>query len=170
LTDTTSGAGDDVPDYPPLLDAVFPALVLIGSSAYAVSLIGITNEEMNLLLLKPLLVVVWLLLAIVVVREIIPAIRRQRVWSAARPARQSLGESLAPGSEFGAGLVVLLTLAFALVGPGDGPPVYVTGLFIYLTLCGWLLGERQWLRLLLTSALCAGGLYAVMGLVLKVRL
>src|SRR5690606_30075569 len=98
----------------------------VGSAAYAWSLQGIVNDEMNLLLLRPLFVVIWLLLAAVVFREVVPAIRRQLAWNQ-RSTKQasSWRERFAPGTELGAGLMVAATFGFSMIGPGDGPVIYL---------------------------------------------
>ena len=49
----------DRPDYPPLLNVGMPVLMLVVSGAYAWSLRDMVNPGMNLLLLKPLFVVIW---------------------------------------------------------------------------------------------------------------
>jgi len=158
-------------DYPPLLNIALPALILIISIAYAWSLRDIVNPGMNLLLLKPLFVAIWVLLAAVIVKDVIPSIRLHREWARSRPTeRRSLREQFAPGTEMGAGLVVAATFAFALFGPGLGRTVYIASSFAYLLVAGYLIGDRQPLWLIGQAALLSIGLYLVMGVVLAVPL
>jgi hypothetical protein len=107
-------------DYPPILNAAVPALMLVVSLAYAWSLRDIVNPQMNLLLLRPLFVVIWVLLLIVIVKDVVPSIRLHREWSKQATQRSvSWQERFAPGTEAGAGLVVLATFLFSIFGPGD---------------------------------------------------
>ena len=162
----------EVWEYPPLLNVIVPAMILVVSGAYAWSLRTIVNPEMNLLLLKPLFLVIWVLLVVVVIVDTIPSIRRHRAWLQAT-ARQSPGhwhETFGPRSEATAGLVVVATLAFSFFGPGRGAAYYLASLFVYLCVAGYLIGDRKLPRLIIGSALCSAGLYVVMGLLLGVRL
>lgn len=158
-------------DYPPLLNAAVPALMLIVSLAYAWSLRNIVNPEMNLLLLRPLFIAIWVLLLIVIVKDVVPSIRLHREWSR-RAERGSIPwrARFAPGTEAGAGLVVFATLLFAFFGPGDGPLVYVACAFAYLAFVGYVIGERNRIWLILQAAVLSVGLYLVMGTLLGVRL
>ena len=161
----------DPADYPPLLNVVMPVIILFVSAAYAWSLRDMVNPGMNLLLLKPLFLAVWALLAIVFVKDVIPSIRLHRAWSmAASRSSISWRERFAPGTEAGAGLVVAATFAFSLYGPGDGPIAYLVSTFVYLMVAGYLIGDRKPLRLIAQAAICATGLYLIMGLALGVRL
>jgi hypothetical protein len=158
-------------DYPPLLNVVLPALILVISVAYAWSLHDIFNAEMNLLLLKPLFVVIWVLLAVVIAKDVLPSIRLHREWMKHRVRRHiSLGERFAPGTEMGAGLVVAATFAFALFGPGNGTRAYLVSAFLYLAVAGYLIGDRQPIWLIGQAALLSTGLYVVMGIILGVPL
>jgi hypothetical protein len=164
-----SAAAPDGREASPVLAVLPPAIILVGSAAYAWSLTGVPNPEMNLLLLRPLLAAIWLLLLLVVVREVLPAFRRSGAptsdaISAVQAAR------FQPGTEGAAGLVVAATFVFSLVGVGGGAPRYLASLFAYLSVTGYLLGDRQLPMLTFRAALCAVGLYLVMGLVLGVRL
>ena len=159
------------PDYPPLLNVVMPVLMLVVSAAYAWSLRDMVNPGMNLLLLKPLLVAIWVLLLIVFVKDVVPSVRLHAVWrqTAARN-RIPWRERCAPGTEAGAGLIVAATFFFSLYGPGHGRVAYLAGTFVYLMVVGYLIGDRQPVRLILQAALCAIGLYLLMGVALGVRL
>lgn len=158
-------------NHPPLLELVVPGLMLVGSLGYAWSLRGVTNGEMNLLLLRPLFVLVWVILLLVILREVIPAVRASRLWHERQaPDQRPWRERIAPGTQLGAGLVVLATLVFAFFGPGDGAIVYIASVFVYLAVTGYLLGDRTVPTLILRAACCTLGLYLVMGVVLDVRL
>jgi hypothetical protein len=158
-------------DYPPLLNVVLPALVLVIPVAYAWSLRGIFNAEMNLLLLKPLLVAIWVLLAIIIIKDVVPSIRLHREWMKHRVRQhKSLSERFAPGTEMGAGLVVAATFAFAFFGPGNGTRAYLVSAFLYLAVAGYLIGDRQPIWLIVQAALLSAGLYVVMGVILSVPL
>jgi hypothetical protein len=157
-------------DYTPLLDAAVPALILISSVAYAWSLRDIPSPELNLLFLKPLFVVIWGILLIVVVREVIPALLRYGEWRRASVGSASWREWFAPGTEGQAALVVAATFAFSLHGPGDGPVAYLVSAFLYLMVVGYLIGDRQPLRLIAQAAILSIGLYLIMGVALGVRL
>jgi hypothetical protein len=158
-------------DYPPILNAAVPALMLVVSLAYAWSLRDIVNPQMNLLLLRPLLVVIWVLLLIVIVKDVVPSIRLHREWSKQAAQRSvSWQERFAPGTEAGAGLVVLATFLFSIFGPGDGRWIYITSAFLYLAFVGYVIGERNWLWLILQAAFLSVGLYLLMGWFLGVRL
>jgi hypothetical protein len=158
-------------DYPPLLNAITPAIILIVSAAYAWSLRNMVNADMNLLLLRPLFVAIWGLLLVVLIKDTLPSIRLHGAWmkASARTSRP-WHVRFAPGTEAGAGLVVAATFVFSLFGPGDGPFVYLASLFIYLTVAGYLIGDRKPVRLVMQAALCAIGLYLVMAVILGVRL
>jgi hypothetical protein len=159
------------PDYPPLLNAVMPVLMLAVSAAYAWSLRDMVNPGMNLLLLKPLFVGIWVLLLIVSVKDVVPSIRLHALWRMTAPrTRQVWRERFAPGTEAGAGLIVAATFLFSLYGPGHGAVAYLAGTFIYLMVVGYLIGDRQPARLIIQAALCAVGLYLLMGVALGVRL
>jgi hypothetical protein len=158
-------------DYPPLLNAAVPALMLIVSVAYAWSLRDIVNAQMNLLLLRPLFVAIWVLLLIVIVKDVVPSIRLHREWSRSAVRRSiSWQERFAPGTEAGAGLVALATLLFAFFGPGDGPSIYIACAFLYLVFVGYVIGERNRFWLILQAAVLSIGLYLIMGTFLGVRL
>jgi hypothetical protein len=158
-------------DYPPLLNVALPALILIISIVYAWSLRDIFKPEMNLLMLGPLLVAIWVLLLIVIVKDVIPSVRLQKSWAlAAAGHRKPWRERFAPGTEAGAGLVVAATFAFALHGPGDGPISYVVSAFLYLVVAGYLIGDRKPVRLIAQAAILSSGLYLIMGFLLGVRL
>lgn len=173
-----SGLSDQEPDlapviegseYPPLLNLAVPAILVVMSCAYAWSLRGITNPEMNLLLLKPLFIVIFVLLLALVVTDIVPSIRAFRTRT--RPgAAVPWNERFARGTEPGAGLIVAATLLFSFFGPGDGPVAYVISAFIYLLVVGYLIGDRRPSRLILQAGILAAGLYSVMGVLLGVRL
>lgn len=154
---------------PPLLNLAVPAIMLCVTVAYAWSLRGIVNAQMNLLLLKPVLFVFWVLLGVIIVKDVVPSIRLQMAGRPAAPAR-SRTVWLEPRSEAAAGFVVLATLGFAFTGPGHGPIVYLASLFAYLGVAGYLIGDRKLPKLILVAALCSVGLYVVMGLLLGVRL
>jgi hypothetical protein len=155
-------------DYPPILDLVVPAVILVISVAYAWSLRDIANAKMNLLFLNPVFFAIWVLLLIVLVKDLVPAVRAQKNWSSASPGK-SWRERFAPGTEAGAGLVVAATFAFSLHGPGDGPISYVASAFLYLAVAGYLIGDRNPLRLFAQAAVLSAGLYFVMGFLLGVR-
>jgi hypothetical protein len=158
-------------DYPPILNAAVPALMLVVSIAYAWSLRGIVNAEMNLLLLRPLFVAVWVLLLIVIVKDVVPSIRLHLERSRHAERRSiSWSERFAPGTEAGAGLVVFATLLFSIFGPGDGPRIYIACAFAYLALVGYVIGERNWVWLIPQAAILSIGLYLIMGWFLGVRL
>lgn len=158
-------------DYPPLLNAVMPALILIVSTVYAYSLRGMVNADMNLLLLRPLFVAIWALLLIVLIKDVIPSIRLHQAWRARAPqSRKAWRERFAPGTEAGASLIVAATFFFSLYGPGHGAIVYLVSTFVYLMVVGYLIGDRQPVKLVTQAALCAGGLYFLMGVALGVRL
>lgn len=163
---------EEAASYPPLLDLVVPGVMLVSSVAYAVSLRTIPNPDMNLLLLKPLFVVLWLLLALVILKSAIPAVRahlaRRRALAGTPPVPWR--ERLAPGTELGAMLVVAATFVYAFFGPGRGPVAYVAALFVYLLVAGYAMGDRQPLALLLRAGLCTLGIYLLMGVLLGVRL
>ena len=158
-------------DYPPLLNVALPALILVISIAYAWSLRDIFNPEMNLLLLRPLFVAIWILLAVVIVKDVVPSIRLHREWMKHRVRQhKSFSERFAPGTELGAGLVVAATFAFAYFGPGNGSRVYVVSAFLYLAVAGYLIGDRQPIWLIGQAAILSAGLYIVMGVILGVPL
>lgn len=89
-----------------------------------------------------------------------PAVAGGRGWAT----------TFAPGTEAGAGLVVAATFAYSLVGPGRGATIYVAATFAYLAVVGWLIGDRQPVRLIVQAAVLAFGLYFIMGVLLGVRL
>lgn len=158
-------------DYPPLLNAAVPVLMLVVSVAYAWSLRDIVNAENNLLLLRPLFLAIWALLLVVIVKDVVPSIRLHREWSRGAVRRSiSWQERFAPGTEAGAGLVVIATFLFAVFGPGDGRSVYIACAFLYLAFVGYVIGERNWFWLLLQAAILSVGLYLIMGTLLGVRL
>ena len=157
-------------NYPPLLNAVVPMMMLIASGAYAWSLRDVINPEENLLLLKPLFIAIWILLIVVLFNDVVPSIRRHSIWAATAPPPKSLRERFAPGTEGGAGLIVAATFAFAFFGPGSGPVQYVASAFIYLMIAGYLIGERKPLLLIGQAAIFSVGLYLIMGALLGVRL
>ena len=160
-------------EYPPLLNVVFPVVVLAISAAYAWSLRGVVNFDMNLLLLKPLFIAIWGFLLIVIVNDVIPAPRQQREW---RRRRSGVGKGVpwqarfAPGTEAGAALVVAATFVFTFFGPGDGAVTYLISAFIYLTFVGYVIGDRSPIWLFSQAAVLAAGLYFIMGVLLGVRL
>lgn len=156
-------------DYPPLLELVVPLLILVSSGLYAWSLRDIGNPETNLLLLKPLFIAIWLFLAGILVKGLVPLLRAQREWSRTAGPRRPLAMRFAPGTEAGAGLVVAVTFAFAF-GPGHGPVVYLITAFLYLLLVGYLIGDRNTVWLIGQAALLSAGLYFIMGVLLGVDL
>jgi hypothetical protein len=159
------------PDYPPLLNVIMPVLMLVVSAVYAWSLRDMVNPGMNLLLLKPLFVAIWVLLLIVCVKDVLPSIRLHALWRRTAPSiRPSWRERFAPGTEAGAGLIVAATFFFSLYGPGHGAIAYLAGTFLYLMVVGYLIGDRQPVKLITQAALCAGVLYLLMGVALGVRL
>jgi len=159
-------------DYPPLLDLAVPVVVLVSSAAYAWSLRDVPNPNGNLLFLKPLFVAIWALLLVVIIKDLIPALKLHGEWRKAVASRayKPWRERFAPGTEAGAGLVVAATFAFALHGPGDGPISYVVSAFLYLVVAGYLIGDRKPVRLIAQAAILSTGLYLIMGYVLGVRL
>lgn len=158
-------------DYPPLLNAVVPTLILVLSVAYAWSLRDVPNPDMNLLLLRPLLVITWILLGVVILRDVVPSIRLHGRWLMdASRHRFGWGDLLSPGTEANAALVVAATFGLALFGPGDGPIVYIVSVFAYLLVTGYILNDRHIGKLALQAALGTAGLYLVMGVALGVRL
>jgi hypothetical protein len=157
-------------EYPPLLDLVVPAMMLVASLAYAWSLRDLVNPSMNLLLLKPLFVAIWALLVVVILKDVIPALRLHRASTQAPAGGRSWRQHFAPGTEACAGLVVAATVAFSLVGTGNGAVVYLVSTFIYLLVAGYLIGDRSAVRLIAQAALCTAGLYFIMGVLLGVRL
>ena len=157
-------------DYPPLLDLAVPVVILVSSVAYAWSLRDVTNPKGNLLFLKPLFVMIWALLLVVIIKDLIPALKLHGEWRKAVAGRPPWRERFAPGTEAGAGLVVAATFAFAVHGPGDGPISYVVSAFLYLIVAGYLIGDRKPVRLIAQAAILSAGLYLIMGYVLGVRL
>lgn len=159
-------------DYPPLLDLAVPVVILVASAAYAWSLRDVTNPKGNLLFLKPLFVAIWALLLVVIIKDLIPALKLHGEWRKAVAGRphKPWRKRFAPGTEAGAGLVVAATFAFAVHGPGDGPISYVVSAFLYLTVAGYLIGDRKPVRLIAQAAILSTGLYLIMGYVLGVRL
>jgi hypothetical protein len=158
-------------DYPPLLNVVMPVLMLVVSGAYAWSLRDMVNPGMNLLLLKPLFVVIWALLLIVLLKDVVPSIRLHALWRTIAPAtRPSWSQRFAPGTESGAGLIVAATFLFSLYGPGHGAVAYLVGTFIYLMVVGYLIGDRHPVKLTMQAGMCAATLYLLMGVALGVRL
>jgi hypothetical protein len=159
----------DRQDCPPLLDLAVPLLILMTSGLYAWSLRDMANPESNLLLLKPLFIAIWLLLAGILLKGLVPTLRAQRVWSRAAGPRRPLANRFAPGTELGAGLVVAATFAFAF-GPGHGPVIYLISAFLYLLAVGYLIGDRKPFWLIGQAALLSAGLYLIMGILLGVSL
>jgi uncharacterized membrane protein len=158
-------------DFPPLLNVIVPAVILVVSVAYAWSLRDIVNARMNLLFLKPVFVVIWGLVLIVVVRDVIPSIRQHAQWRERSSQRSATWrERFASGTEAGAGLVVLATFVFAVFGPGNGPTQYLVSTFLYLLVVGYLIGDRHPVKLIAQAAILATGLYLLMGVALGVRL
>jgi hypothetical protein len=158
-------------DYPPLLDLAVPAMMLVASVVYAWSLRDLVNPSMNLLLLKPLFVAIWALLLAVIVKDVVPVLRLHRASSRAPLESGRHGrQRFAPGTEAAAGLVVAATVAFSLVGTGNGALVYLVSTFIYLVVAGSLIGDRKPVKLIAQAALCTAGLYFIMGVLLGVRL
>jgi len=158
-------------DYPPLLNAVTPLVILFISAAYAWSLRDVVAPEMNLLLLKPLFIAIWGLLAVVIIKDVVPSIRLHAAWSKiASERRIPWRERFSPGTEAGAGLIVAATFAFAFFGPGHGPAIYVVSAFIYLAVVGYLIGDRNPVKLIAQAAIFSTGLYLIMGVLLGVRL
>jgi len=156
-------------DYPPLLDLAVPLLILVSSGLYAWSLRDIGNPETNLLLLKPLFIAIWSLLAGILLKDLVPTLRAQREWSRTAGPRRPLAARFAPGTELGAGLVVAATFAFAF-GPGHGPAVYLVTAFLYLLVVGYLIGDRNIVWLVGQAVLLSAGLYLIMGVLLGVGL
>jgi uncharacterized membrane protein len=156
-------------DYPPILNAIVPLIMLIASGAYAWSLRAVVNPEMNLLLLKPLFAAIWLFLLVVLVDDVIPSIRLQAAWRASAQAPAPFRERFAPGTEANARLVVLATFAFACVGVGNGWLQYVVSAFIYLLVTGYLIGDRRPVTLVFQAIAFSIGLYLVLGTLLGVR-
>lgn len=158
-------------EYPPLLNAVIPLIILVTTIAYAWSLRNIVNFDMNLLLLKPLLIAIWGFLLLVIVKDVFPAPREQKSWSASRVRRGVPWQArFAPGTEAAAGLVVAATFLFTFFGPGDGAVAYLVSAFVYLTFVGYVIGDRNPIWLIGQAAALAGGLYFIMGVLLGVRL
>jgi hypothetical protein len=160
-------------DYPPLLNALVPMVILITSAVYAWSLRNVVNIDMNLLLLKPLFIAIWGFLLIIIVNDVVPVPRQQREWRR-RKSRAGIGvpwqARFAPGTEAGAALVVAATFVFTFFGPGDGAATYLVSAFIYLTFVGYVIGDRNPIWLFGQAAVLAAGLYFIMGVLLGVRL
>lgn len=158
-------------EHPPFLDAAVPAIMLIASGAYAWSLRDIVNADLNLLFLKPLFIAIWGFLLLVVVKEVIPSVRRQGEWNRKfAGASWTWRERFAPGTEGGAGLIVAATFAFSLHGPGRGPVSYIVSAFLYLAVVGYLIGDRQPFRLIAQAAVLSASLYFIMGFLLGAHL
>lgn len=156
-------------DYHPALDLVVPMVMLVTSVAYAWSLRNIADPELNLLFLKPIFAIIWVFLLLVGVSYVIPTLRllaagTRKTGVPAVPLRRRFG----PGTEGGAGLVVIATFVYALVAL-NGTEVFIASTCIYLMLSAWLIGERRPLPILAQGLLGTGGIYLVMGVLLGVK-
>lgn len=149
----------------PALDLIVPLVILVSSLAYAWSVRRIADPELNLLFLRPVFVILWVLLGIVAVRDLWP---RLRAHAAGRPTAPEARLSIKPGSEGGAGLVVLATLIYAIVAM-HSEAAFLASTSIYLIAASWLIGERSIVRMLAQGVLGTIGIYLVMFVMLGLR-
>lgn len=149
----------------PVLDLIVPLVILASSLGYAWSLRRIADPELNLLFLRPVFVILWVLLGIVVVRDLWPRLRAHTGGGGYAP-RPRL--SIMPGSEGGAGLVVLATLIYA-VAAMHSEAVFLASTCVYLIAASWLIGERSIVRMLAQGLFGTGGIYLVMFVILGLR-
>lgn len=130
---------------------------------------GIQDPELNLLLLRPVFAIIWVLLLFVVVRDVWPVLRAltaDKIEQAAPPV--PLRKRFRPGTEGGAGLVVIATLIYGAVAMnGDG--VFLASTAIYLAVAAYLVGERKPVAILAQAVLGTAGIYIIMGVLLGVR-
>jgi hypothetical protein len=155
--------------YHPLLDLVMPVVILVSSVAYAWSLRDIVDPELNLLFLRPVFAIMWVLLLMVGVRDVWPVLRawfagELRSASSPTPWRQRFR----PGTEGGASLVVAATLVYAVVAL-QGDVVFIISTAAYIVTASYLVGERRPIALLAQGGLGTAAIYLIMGVMLGVR-
>jgi hypothetical protein len=168
---TQDGTKTSAPEggYHPLLDLIVPAMILILSVAYAFSLRNIVDPELNLVFLRPIFAIIWVLLVIVGVRDVWPILRALFRGQIRRStSKVPLRGRFRPGTEGGAALVVVATFIYALVAL-QGDWVFIVSTFIYLVVASYLIGERKPIALLAQGVLGTAGIYLVMGVLLGVR-
>lgn len=172
MSEGTKAPGDGVRrvrDYHPALDLVMPLLILVVSVGYAWSLWGIVEPELNLLLLRPIFAIIWVLLMFVAVTDVGPAIAAWARGEGRRTgARPALAEQFKPGTEGCAGLVVAATLVYGAVAT-NGPVVFIISTAVYLSVAAWIVGERRPLAVAGQGLLGTALIYLVMGVMLGVR-
>jgi hypothetical protein len=164
---------DDIPDDEkiqerthPALEAVVPLVMLVVSVAYAWSLRNVPEPHLNLLFLRPLFALLWVLLLIVLTRETIPSLRAP--WSRTSEGRKPAAERFASGTEGSAFLVVVATLIYAFVSV-YGDEIYIASTLVYLVVTSILIGERRPVRIIAQSVLGTAGIYGIMVGLLGVR-
>ena len=163
--------GNDIPDrdYHPLLDLVLPLVILVASVTYAWSLRNIVDPELNLLFLRPVFAIIWVLLLFVGFRDVWPVLRALLAGELRRPPSQvPWRRRFRPGTEGGAALVVIATLIYAFVAM-QGDWVFIASTFVYLAGASYLVGERNPIALLAQGVLGTAGIYLIMGVALGVR-
>ena len=161
----------DVPDkgYHPLLDLVMPVVILVSSAAYAWSLRDIVDPELNLLFLRPVFAILWVLLLMVGIQDVWPVLRALFSGELGRASSPTpWRQRFRPGTEGGAGLVVVATLVYAVVAL-QGDVVFVVSTAAYLATASYLVGERRPIALLAQGGLGTAAIYLIMGVMLGVR-